>query len=164
VVTGFMTSRASLNRAWERYKDLSFAIETKEGVFDISSAELEKTMHSFKQITDVVAALNEVEGLKKAYRISRILEVVLGGALAMAASDVHVEPEQESVRLRYRVDGVLSDVARFDHETYGLLLSRLKLLSGLKLNIHDRAQDGRFSIVVAGSEMEVRASVIPEAY
>jgi type IV pilus assembly protein PilB len=163
-VKEFMTSRASLEHAWERYKDLSYAVESREGIFDISSVELEKTMHSFKKITDVVQALNGVQELKKAYRISRILEVVLGGALAVGASDVHVEPEEESVRLRYRIDGVLSDVARFDTETYGLLLSRLKLLSALKLNVHDRAQDGRFSIMVAGSEMEVRTSVIPEAY
>jgi type IV pilus assembly protein PilB len=163
-VIEFMTSRASLARAWERYKDLSFATGSKEGVFDISSVELEKTMRGFTKVTDVVMALNEVAGLKKAYRISRILEVILGGALAMDASDVHIEPEQEDVRLRYRVDGVLSDVSRIDQETYGLVLSRLKLLSGLKLNIHDRPQDGRFSIMVAGSEMEVRTSVIPEAY
>ena len=163
-VTMFMTSQASLNRAYDRYKDLSYAVESRGGIFDISSTELEKTMHEFKKVTDVVQALNAVQELKKAYRISRILEVVLGGALAMDASDVHIEPEQDSVRLRYRIDGVLSDVARFDHETYGLLLSRLKLLSGLKLNVRDRAQDGRFSIVVTGNEMEVRASVIPEAY
>ena len=163
-VTMFMTSQASLNRAYDRYKDLSYAVESRGGIFDISSTELEKTMREFKKVTDVVQALNAVQELKKAYRISRILEVVLGGALAMDASDVHIEPEQDSVRLRYRIDGVLSDVARFDHETYGLLLSRLKLLSGLKLNVRDRAQDGRFSIVVTGNEMEVRASVIPEAY
>jgi type II secretory ATPase GspE/PulE/Tfp pilus assembly ATPase PilB-like protein len=163
-VTEFMASRASLARAWERYKDLSFATESKEGVFDISSTELTKTMEGLKKIPDVVAAIAEVAGLKKAYRISKILEVVLGGALAVNASDIHVEPEEGSVRLRYRLDGVLNDVTRFDEETYHLLLSRIKLLSGLKLNLHDRAQDGRFSINLNATEMEVRTSVIPEAY
>ncbi|MFQ5540729.1 MAG: GspE/PulE family protein [Candidatus Paceibacteria bacterium] len=162
--TLFMVSRASLEHAWERYQDLSFAIETREGVFDISSTELAKEMRSFNTTSDVVAALKEVEGLKKAYRVSRILEVVLAGALAIKASDVHIEPEEERVRLRYRLDGVLSDVTFFDAETHRLLLSRIKLLSGLKLNIHDQAQDGRFSIEMNGVEIEIRTSVIPGAY
>ena len=160
----FMASRVSLARAWERYKDLSYATESKEGIFDISSEELKKTMAEFKKIEDIARAIDEVAQMKKVHRISKILEVVLGGALAVDASDIHIEPEGEGVRLRYRLDGVLVDGARFDAETYHLLLSRLKLLSGLKLNVHDRAQDGRFSINVTGAETEVRTSVIPEAY
>lgn len=164
ITTEFMVSRASLEHAWSRYKDLSFAIESKEGVFDISSAELAETMKGFKAAADVVAAISEVEGLKKAYRVSRILEVVLAGALALGASDVHIEPEEERVRLRFRLDGVLSDITFFDEETHRLLLSRIKLLSGLKLNIHDRAQDGRFSVDLKEMEVEIRTSVIPGAY
>ena len=160
----YMVSRASLERAWERYKDLSFAIETKEGVFDISSKELAEAMASFKTTEDVVAAIEDVRGLKKAYRISKILEVVLAGSLAIGASDVHIEPEEERVRMRYRLDGVLNDVTHFDEETYKLLLSRIKLLSGLKLNVRDRAQDGRFSIEMNDSEIEIRTSIIPGAY
>lgn len=160
----FMVSRKSLDRAWERYKDLSFAIETKEGVFDISSEELAETMKGFKSSADIIAAIEEVSHLKKAYRISRILEVVLAGALAIGASDVHIEPEEEDTRMRYRLDGVLNEVTRFDQETHKLLLSRIKLLSGLKLNVRDRAQDGRFSIELKGGEIEIRTSVIPGAY
>lgn len=160
----FMVSRISLERAWERYKDLSFAVESKAGVLDVSSAELAETISEFKTTADIAVAINEVSQLKKAYRISRILEVVLGGALATHASDVHIEPEEDGVRLRLRLDGVLHDVAQFDIETHGLLLSRLKLLSGLLLNIHDRAQDGRFSINMGEQEVEIRASVIPGAY
>lgn len=163
-VQQFMVSRASLDRAWERYKDLSFAIETREGVFDISSKELAETMKGFKTIDDIVSAVENVKELKKAYRISRILEVVLAGALAVGASDVHIEPEEKSVRMRYRLDGVLNDVVRYDEETYKLLLSRIKLLSGLKLNLRDRAQDGRFSIEMGDTEIEIRTSVIPGAY
>lgn len=163
-VEQFMVSRASLERAWERYKDLSFAVESKAGVLDIASDELQDTIAEFKTTGDVAKTIEEVARLKKAYRVSRILEVVLGGALAVGASDVHIEPEEEGVRLRFRLDGVLQDIAVFDEETHGLLLSRLKLLSGLLLNIHDRAQDGRFSITLGESEIEVRTSVIPGAY
>jgi len=163
-VEQFMVSTKSLQRAWDRYKDLSFATETKEGVLDISSEELATTMANFHHISDVVAAIEEVSKIKKAYRISRILEVVLAGALAIGASDVHVEPEESDTRLRFRLDGVLNDAVRFDQETHRLLLSRIKLLSGLKLNVRDRAQDGRFSIELKGSDIEIRTSIIPGAY
>jgi type II secretory ATPase GspE/PulE/Tfp pilus assembly ATPase PilB-like protein len=88
----------------------------------------------------------------------------LAGGLATGASDVHFESQEEDVRLRYRLDGVLVDVLTFDHDTYKQILSRLKLLSGLKLNITDEAQDGRFSIKVKGDEIELRTSILPGNY
>src|SRR5581483_3592706 len=68
------------------------------------------------------------------------------------------------VRLRYRLDGVLTDILSFDLETFGLLLSRIKLLSGLKLNIKTEAQDGRFSVKIGDDEIEIRTSMLPGAY
>jgi type IV pilus assembly protein PilB len=161
---GFMVSRASLERAWERYKDLSFAMKSKEGALDISSEELTATMAKIKTVDDIRKSIAEVTTLKKAYRISKILEVVLAGAFAVDASDIHIETEAENVRMRYRLDGVLHDIMTMDHETHGLLMSRLKLLSGLKLNVRDSAQDGRFSVELDNKETEIRTSVIPGAY
>lgn len=160
----FMVSAASLDAAWSRYKDLSFATKTKEGVIDISSDDLARTIEQIHTTTDIAAQIAEVGEMKRAYRISRIVEVVMAGAFAVDASDVHIEPEQTEVRIRYRLDGVLHDVAHLDHDTHSLLLSRVKLLSGLKLNIHDSAQDGRFSVTLQGMEIEIRTSIIPGAY
>lgn len=160
----YMVSRASLETAWNRYKDLSFAVETKGGMIDISADALSRTIAAIRTAADIAARIAEIGTLERAYRISRIAEVVLGGAFALDASDIHIEPEQADVRVRYRLDGVLQDIARFDHDTHTLLLSRVKLLSGLKLNIHDEAQDGRFTIALKGAEIEVRTSVIPNAY
>ncbi len=160
----FMVSTASLEAAWSRYKDLSYATETKEGMIDISSEDLTRTIESIKKIEDINAIIGEVGEMKRAYRISRVVEVVMAGAFAVDASDVHIEPEQTDVRLRYRLDGVLHEVARFDSDTHKLLLSRLKLLSGLKLNAGDHAQDGRFSVFLKGAEIEIRTSIIPGAY
>jgi type IV pilus assembly protein PilB len=160
----FMVSKSSLEAAWTRYKDLSFAVETKEGVIDISSKELSEIAEKIKTIEDVSASITDVGNLKRAYRISRIVEVVMAGAFAVGASDVHIEPERDDVRIRYRLDGVLADVARLDTDTHNLLLSRVKLLSGLKLNIHDHAQDGRFSVFMRAAEIEIRTSIIPNAY
>jgi type II secretory ATPase GspE/PulE/Tfp pilus assembly ATPase PilB-like protein len=68
------------------------------------------------------------------------------------------------VRLRYRLDGVLVDVLTFDHETYKLMLSRLKLLSGLKLNIDRRGARRPLSIKIKGDEIELRTSILPGNY
>ncbi len=163
-VTEFMVSRESLARAWEHYKDLTIAVGTKAGVIDISPEELKKAIAEIHSVEDIKQSITDVTALKRAYRISKILEVVLAGAFATGASDIHIEPEQKEVRVRYRLDGVLHDVATFDQETHELLLSRLKLLSGLKLNVKDAPQDGRFSIVLAEQEIEVRTSVIPGGY
>ncbi len=164
VVSEYMVSSEGLSRAWERYKDLSFASETKEGVLDISGAQIQTLVGKLTDIGAVKAEIESVMSMKKAYRISRVLETILAGALATKASDVHVEPEESYVRLRYRLDGVLVDVLTFDQETNALVLSRIKLLSSMKLNVRDSAQDGRFSIKIDGSDIEIRTSVLPGAY
>ena len=163
-VTIFMCSQESLKRAYARYADLSYATESKAGVFELSSQEVEEFSGKVKSLADIGALINESLDLKHTYRVTRILEIILAGALSTGASDVHFEPEEVAVRLRYRLDGLLLDVLNFDHDTYHLMLSRLKLLSGLKLNITGEAQDGRFSIIVKGDEIELRTSILPGNY
>lgn len=160
----FITSQESLKRAFARYADLSYATETKAGVFELSNEELEELLEKVTSLADITTLVRDAIELKRAYRITRILEVILAGGLSTGASDVHFEPEEKDVRLRYRLDGVLVDVLSFDHETYKQMLSRLKLLSGLKLNIGNEAQDGRFSIKIKGEEIELRTSILPGNY
>ncbi|MCE9643830.1 GspE/PulE family protein [Candidatus Parcubacteria bacterium] len=163
LVSSFMVSKASLAHVWARYKDFSFAKESAAGVVDISNEAIEKTLHEVKTVEDIRARVETVLAEKKTYHISRLLEIMLAGALAVGASDLHLEPEEAYVRLRYRLDGVLMDISTFDLKTFLLLLSRLKLISGLKLNLKDTSQDGRFSIK-AGSDIEIRTSILPGAY
>lgn len=162
--TVFMTSKKSLEKAWEQYKDLSYSSESIAGTFDISSDQVVLLMEKVTHIKDVKKLMDDLLGVKQTYRISKIMEIMLAGALALGASDVHIEPQETSVRMRFRIDGVLIDTFTFDLSTYSLLLSRIKLLSGMKLNIKDEAQDGRFSIKIKGSEIEIRSSILPGAY
>ena len=164
IPTVFMASQESLKRAYEHYADLSYATESKAGVFELSDTELEELLGKVKGLSDISALITDAIQLKRTYRITRILEVILAGGLSTGASDIHFEPEEAAIRLRYRLDGVLVDVLTFDHETYRLMLSRLKLLSGLKLNIVADAQDGRFSIKIRGDEIELRTSILPGNY
>ncbi|MEI6304479.1 MAG: GspE/PulE family protein [Candidatus Taylorbacteria bacterium] len=160
----YICSTLSLEKAWKTYKDMSFAYESKAGSLEISSEEISAIIDQAKSLPTIVSILENTMSANKSYRVSRILETVVAGALAIDASDIHLEPEEKYVQLRYRLDGVLQEVTRFDTETYGLLLSRIKLISGMKLNIKKDSQDGRFSIHLAIGQIEVRVSILPGAY
>jgi type IV pilus assembly protein PilB len=163
-VRRIIVSRASLEHAWDRYHDISYATETEAGILTLSNDTIQEMLQKLKKLADVSLEIQSYAGSKDTHRISRVLEIIMAGALSLGASDVHLEPEEEDVRMRYRLDGVLIEVTRFDISTYALISSRLKLLSGLKLNIKSSAQDGRFSIVINQKEIEIRASVLPGAY
>jgi len=162
--TVHMVSRKSLEKAWGRYKDLSYSSESTAGTFDIASDAVVAMMDKVKNISDVEKLIKDLLGEKQTYRISKIMEIMLAGALALGASDIHLEPEEVDVRMRFRIDGALLDTFKFDKNTYMLILSRIKLLSGLKLNVKDEAQDGRFSIKIKDNDIEIRTSLLPGAY
>jgi type IV pilus assembly protein PilB len=160
----FLVSQKSLDRAFTRYADLSFASETAAGVFTLEKEELEALEAKLTNIPAFTAHLADLMSDTKHAQTSRLFEEVLAAAFAMKASDIHIEPEEHDVRLRLRLDGLLTDAYVFDTHTYDGLASRIKLLSGLKLNVANRAQDGRFSVNIGGVSVEVRTSVIPGGY
>ncbi len=159
----FLVSQKSIDRAFMRYADLSHAVESKPGVFVLPPT-------TFVSRSAFVAELEAGVALKSLDRVTHILETTLAGALAIRASDIHFEPEEDKTRLRMRIDGLLTDIYFFEPAIYHQLNSRIKLLSGVKLNIANRAQDGRFSArggpTSGGSEkeVEIRASFIPGNY
>lgn len=159
----YLCSTHSLEHAWERYKDVVTTSAKKRGVFDLSEATLANFAGSIQSLEHIKSALAALEGENSARRITETIERVFAGALALRASDIHVEPEEKVTRLRYRLDGVLHDVADLTPHTYGRILSRIKLLSGMTLNKRKEAQDGRFTFNLGGREIEVRVSVIPAA-
>ncbi|HEV7121614.1 MAG TPA: GspE/PulE family protein [Candidatus Paceibacterota bacterium] len=159
IVQQFLISERSLGLALQKYKDLSYATQSKEGTFSFSSEQ-----SSLSSIDALRAYLDESLSAKKTVQVSHLFEGVLTAALTLKASDIHFEPEETEVRMRLRLDGQLTDAYGFDAHTYHLLNSRIKILSGLKLNVENRAQDGRFTIAVDGTEVEVRTSIIPGNY
>ncbi len=121
------------------------------------SAEIRKKIKTIEQLK---------EEIKKSLtaNATEILSIILGGAIVLDASDVHIEPEEKQAKLRIRIDGILHDVILFELRTYGTILSRVKLLSELKLNVTDRPQDGRFTILMEETIIEIRASALPAEY
>lgn len=160
----YLTSQTSLKKAWALYKDLSFAVETEAGSLDISDNEIEELISKTKNLSDISILIKNALEEKKSHRLSKLLAVIMAGGLATKASDIHIEAEEGFSRLRYRLDGILIEAIQFDLDTYHSLLSRLKLLSGLKLNIKENSQDGRFTIKIYTSDIEIRTSTIPGAY
>lgn len=163
-VTKFFVSENSIDRALTRYEDLSLAHVTTAGIFSVSPEEFEEIQQQVKDVPSLATHLAGLLEEKKGSRISRLLEEILAAAFYMKASDIHVEPEENAVRMRFRLDGMLVDVFSFEPKAYRTILSRIKLLSGLKLNVANRAQDGRFTVAIGKNEVEMRTSIIPGNY
>ncbi len=127
------------------------------GEITVSQDILSEVQKEIKNVSNFKKKIEEV--LTK--RTTEILEIILSGAVFLDVSDIHIEPEEEKAKIRARIDGVLQDVVIINQKTYESLLSRIKLLSGLKLNITDKPQDGRFSVVTEKTTIEIRASDLP---
>jgi len=163
ILTLYMASTKSLEKAWYHYKEISSGLASKKGTVDIEPEELAAARDRIHSLPDAAALIKETIE-KKAGRASEVFEIILAGAFGAGASDIHLEPEEAYIRLRYRLDGVLQEVMTFAPEVYRLILSRVKLLSGLKLNVRDMAQDGRFSVEFAETQIEIRTSILPGSY
>lgn len=159
----FLCSEASLTHAHKRYGDIKNTTATKKGVLDINPEVILTFAKSIKTIKDIADQLTQVRTINSPRRVSETLEMMFAGALALKASDIHIEPEEFDVRLRYRLDGVLVDIFKLETFIYGRIISRLKLLSGMILNQRQEAQDGRFRFTFGEREIEVRSSIIPGA-
>lgn len=159
----YMASLASLEKVWGRYEELSYASKSKTGSIAISVEDLEKIMENINDIEDIKKAIIETQK-NKTHRTSHLLEIFLAGAIAIEASDLHFEPKEKSVMLRFRLDGVLHEVVEIPFIVHKFVNSRIKLLAGLKITSTSTAQDGRFSIFLGQDEISLRISVMPGAY
>lgn len=93
--------------------------------------------------------------------ISKALNTILEYAAKNRASDIHIEPLKESLKIRCRIDGILREIMQLPKSTEPPLISRIKILSNLKIDEHRVPQDGEFSVVVGGKEVDLRISVSP---
>ncbi len=159
----YMASMASLEKVWERYKELSYASESKIGTVTITGEALQKIIPEIKNVDDITRLIKEAEK-EKIRTTSKILEVAIAGAIAVNASDIHFEPEEKFVRLRFRLDGVLQQLMEISPEVHKFINSRIKLISGLKITTSEAAQDGRFSFFFGDDEINLRVSFMPGAY
>jgi type IV pilus assembly protein PilB len=150
-------SPKSLEIGLEEYKFLKEKRVTYIGTFEVNQ-------QIFAEVKEKVQKRQEIENLLKGLVKTDpflILDYLLAGAIKFFASDIHFEPYENEVLVRYRLDGILYDIFSFPKNIYPLLKNRTKILAGLMINIRDKPQDGRFSIVVDGQNIDIRVSVIP---
>lgn len=130
------------------------------GEIEIPKAIVDDVEKNVKNIPSFKKKIEESLGKKT----TDLVEIILTGAVEIKASDIHIEPEENEAKIRVRLDGVLQDVLSVNNKIFKALVSRMKLLAKLKLNVSDRPQDGRFSILFKNSSIEIRSSSLPAEF
>jgi len=154
LIKSYVCSKTGLEKSIEKYKHLALIESLEELRLTLTGADLEEFEKKLKDVIDLKKRITEIP-------TTEVLNIVVAGAVKMEASDIHFEPQQDGIRLRYRLDGVLQNITVIPSQSYHFILSRVKVLSGMKINVRDIAQDGRFSISLDGKEIDVRVSILP---
>lgn len=132
------------------------------------TGEIAVPKETFEQYKGQISSLQDLARFletKDVQDITKTASQLLCAAVILEASDVHIEPQENDAKVRLRLDGLLQDAAVIPTPLYAALLSRVKLASGLKLNVEDRPQDGRFSLSIGYDQpIEIRTSTLPSEY
>src|SRR3989338_6620711 len=145
-----------LAAAQKLYVTLPKVREVVRGV-KVTEEELNKYSESFASFRDLQAEIIKAD-------ITQIVAMLLAAAVKSRSSDIHIEGEEKEIKARFRIDGVLHDVAALDKKIWPKVISRLKLLAKVKINIEDRPQDGRFAVIMQPRQIDIRASFLPTSF
>ncbi|GAB4147384.1 MAG: type IV-A pilus assembly ATPase PilB [Patescibacteria group bacterium] len=154
--TIYLVSENSFQKILDTYKRIQ--------VTPTGSDKIEIDEENFSKLETEFATLDQFSEIVHKVSLTELVELLFAGAVKYGASDIHLEPEKDSVHLRYRLDGVLQTFAILNIAIKHQLESRIKLLSHLKLNIDNVPQDGRLSFKVGQTEYDVRVSMLPSNY
>ncbi|KKQ98735.1 MAG: General secretory pathway protein E [Candidatus Woesebacteria bacterium GW2011_GWB1_39_12] len=103
-------------------------------------------------------------GLIREEKVAQIVTHILSFAVKARASDVHIEPQEKATRVRYRIDGILQEKLTTPRELHDALISRIKILSGMKIDEKRVPQDGRFNFKAEDQEVDLRVSTLPTTW
>jgi type II secretory ATPase GspE/PulE/Tfp pilus assembly ATPase PilB-like protein len=152
-----IVSKTNMDRVLEKYKQIVFVDILDQMSLSMNDEDLSKFEAELKDLITLKDRITELP-------TTQVLNIMLAGAYKLGASDVHIEPQEKKIRLRYRIDGMLQDVAFFPLSIFKSIISRIKLMSGMKINLRDIAQDGTFEINLANKKIDLRVSVIPSNF
>src|SRR3989344_4158629 len=133
-VETYLVSKSALEEAWQQYKKIIPVQETSRHEIAISS-----NAENLEKLKNLPGSDEEISAISA----SELLNLMIGAAQTINASDIHLEPEKKVVKIRFRVDGVLQDIVGLPITLQHSIVSRIKLLAGLKLNVINTPQDGR---------------------
>src|SRR3989344_4245858 len=152
----YLISDKSFESAVQLYRAVPQVRKFVSGV-EISEVEIKRYEKEISTFKDLNKKLKEVS-------ITDLLTLAIAAAIKARASDLHIEAEEKGIKLRFRIDGILQDAAELDAKIWPQVISRIKLVAKLKINVADRPQDGRFTIFLSDDKIEVRVSTLPTAY
>ncbi|MBW7955905.1 Flp pilus assembly complex ATPase component TadA [Patescibacteria group bacterium] len=127
------------------------------------NAALKETSQSAAPVRESANAVFSREVVREA-PITKIVETILGFAVKSRASDVHIEPQEDRTRVRYRIDGILTERLILPRTVHEAVISRIKILSDMKIDEKRVPQDGRFTFMAEGQEVDLRVSSLPTAF
>jgi type IV pilus assembly protein PilB len=130
----------------------SLAKEVSEALKEVTPKDKVKTLDTSKT------------GLIREEKVAEIITHILGFAVKARASDIHIEPQEASTRVRYRIDGILQEKLTTPRELHDALVSRVKILSGMKIDEKRVPQDGRFNFKAEDQEVDLRVSTLPTSW
>lgn len=151
-VTVFMASQEGVNNILSRY--------TSSLAADVHSA-IATTLSDEATAVESSAGAKAVANLVQDSPITRALKAILDYAVQAGASDVHIEPNEHELRIRCRVDGILHEIMKLPKSVEPALISRVKILSSLKIDEHRIPQDGQFQIKSGAKELDIRVAISP---
>lgn len=152
----YKISNLSWDIAIKAYDKVPKIRKIESGV-SITEEELEELKKQIKTPEDLQKKVTEVN-------TTQLIALIIASALKFDTSDIHIEAEEKGIKLRLRVDGELTTMATMPKEMWPKIISRVKLLSNLKLNLTTAPQDGRFTIELTNDKIDVRVSTMPTAY
>jgi type IV pilus assembly protein PilB len=152
----YLVSQNSLNQAFEAYKAVPKIKKYDSGV-EITAENLEKFKQDIASYKNLNDKINEVN-------VSDIVTLILAAAIKTGSSDIHIEAEENGVAIRFRIDGVLQEAAKVDRDKWKKIVTRMKILARVKINITGKPQDGRYTIHLKEGKIDVRSSFLPTAY
>jgi len=155
-VSFFLTSLISFSSALKLYKTLPKIKKREKGV-EITEEEISAYQAKIKTFKDFEKEIYHASP-------SEIVTLTIALAIKTRASDIHIEAEERNIKFRLRIDGILHDVANIPKDLWPPLISRIKLISSLKINVTDEPQDGHFSIFFANEKIDVRVSTLPTPF
>jgi len=159
----FISSESGIRENFRFYEFIPGPTEEITGSIEVSLERMNKYQEDFPTFEKIHQSFSSLDYAHTP--TTDLFQMIIGASVVARASDIHLESIEGGMRLRYRVDGILHDVAeKMPPGPCGHLMTRLKLLSELKLNVRDEAQDGRFTIRMAEKDVEVRVSIIPSEY
>lgn len=132
-----------------------------EAYRDGVATELDKVIDIEVQKEDTADEKVSEEDIAEDSPIAQTVNLILEYAIRSSASDIHIEPRDDNVSIRYRVDGVLKEANKLPKKVHAALVSRIKILSNLKIDERRAPQDGRFKIVINGRKYAFRVSTLP---